>query len=367
MNYLQRTFFLGLILTFLLIFGTCIAGATASPKIEWMKSFGGSDSDYSTAIIQTTDGGYLITGFTYSNNGDFTSNHGESEVYIIKVTSSGEIEWQKTLGGSEDDMSHSIIQTVDGGYIFTGYTGSNNGDITNNHGISDVLVVKLSSTGSTEWQKTYGGTNRDWGEEIIETSDGGYILTGLTESNDGDVTGSHGAQDLWLVKLDNSGGIEWQKAFGGSSYDWGNSIVQTIEGGYILAGGTQSSDGDVTEKHGTSDIWIVKLDESGGIEWQKTLGGTSEEHVNSIIQTSDMGYILTGGSKSIDGDLTKIIGSGYDVWVVKLSASGNIEWQKALGGSDSQRDQRVRRMYEEGSSIIQTARRLCSDRRCSFR
>jgi hypothetical protein len=178
--------------------------------------------------------------------------------------------------------------------------------------------VKLNSSGDIEWQKCLGGTNWDVAYTIQQTSDGRFIVAGYTESNDGDVSGNHGNSDYWVVKLDSSGDILWQKCLGGTSWDFANSIQQTSDGGFIVAGYTESNDGDVSGNHGGSDAWVVKLNSSGDIEWQKCLGGTGDEYVNSIKQTSDGGFIVAGCTKSNDGDVLGNHGND-DSWVVKLT------------------------------------------------
>ncbi|MCD6449891.1 MAG: PEGA domain-containing protein, partial [Thermotogaceae bacterium] len=168
--------------------------------------------------------------------------------------------WQKALGGSSKDWAYSIQQTSDGGYIVAGWTRSYyNGDVSEYHGYIDAWVVKLGESGNIEWQKALGGSEGDEAHSIQQTRDGGYIVAGCTRSNDGDVSGNHGKVDAWVVKLGESGNIEWQKALGGSFWDKAYSIQQTSDGGFIVAGRTASNDGDVSGNHGEVDAWIVKL------------------------------------------------------------------------------------------------------------
>ncbi len=310
--------------------------SNAQPSIQWQKCLGGSSYDNGLSIQQTSDGGYILTGFTYSNDGDVSGNHSNVnlDAWVVKLSSLGVIEWQKCLGGSGGDGTQSIQQTSDGGYILTGESESNNGDVSGNHGGTDAWVVKLSSLGIIEWQKCLGGSGTDIAYSIRQISDGGYIIIGKTGSNNGDVSGNHGNEDAWVVKLSSLGVIVWQKCLGGSSYDNGQSIQQTSDGGYILTGFTYSNDGDVSGNHSNVnyDAWVVKLSSLGVIEWQKCLGGNGEDFGYSIQQTSDGGYILTGESESNNGDVSGNHG-GTDAWVVKLSSLGIIEWQKCLGGS----------------------------------
>ncbi len=191
----------------------------------------------------------------------------------MKLTESGAIQWKKAYGGSNNDWPYSIQQTNDGGYIMTGFTMSNNGDVFGNHGDRDCWVVKLNGTGAIQWQKSLGGSGPDEGWSVKQTSDGGYIVAGGSASNNGDVIGNHGYYDVWVVKLSGTGAIQWQKSLGGSNTDNAKCIIQTLDGGYIVVGGeTESNDGDVSVNYGNPDFWIVKLDGNGSIEWEKSLG-----------------------------------------------------------------------------------------------
>ena len=318
--------------------------SNAQPSITWQKCLGGSDVEKGNSIQKTSDGGYILVGETSSDNGDVSGNHGSTDVWLVKLTSLGAIEWQKCLGGSLIELCSSIQQTSDGGYILTGDTQSNNGDVSGNLGNYDAWVVKLTSEGVIEWQKCFGGSLDDAGRSIQQTTDGGYILTGNTVSNNGDVSGNRGGTDVWVVKLTSLGVIQWQKCLGGSLIDQCFSIQQTTDGGYVLTGITQSNNGDVSGNHGNYDVWVVKLTSLGVIEWQKCLGGSLFDQCSSIQQTTDGGYILTGYTQSNNGDVSGHHGGGYDVWVVKLTSLGVIQWQKCLGGSG----------FDIGDSIQQT-------------
>ncbi len=328
---------------------------TAEGYIQWQKCFGGSGEDVATSIQQTADGNYIIAGYTGSNDGDVTGNHAEYyyDYWIIKLDASGNIQWQKCLGGSGEDYATSIRQTADGGYIAAGVSYSNNGDVSGNHNTEfygDYWVVKLDASGNIQWQKCLGGTYDDIAASVQQTTDGGYVVAGYSGSNDGDVSGNHATSypDYWIVKLDASGNIQWQKCLGGSGEDYATSIRQTADGGYIVAGASYSTDGDVTGLHGeySEDYWIVKLDASGNIQWQKCLGGSTSDRAFSIQPTTDGGYIVAGFTSSNDGDVSgnhKEFSADY--WIVKLDASGNIQWQKCLGGW----------MEDAAGSIQQTA------------
>ncbi|WP_128694285.1 PKD domain-containing protein, partial [Methanoculleus taiwanensis] len=310
-----------------------VAKLEGSGTLIWQQCLGGSSTDYAWSIQQTSDGGYIVAGVTWSTDGDVSGNHGGSDAWVVKLNSSGNPAWQTCLGGSSVDGAVSIQQTIDGGYIVTGYTFSNDGDVSGNHGNRDAWVVKLDSSGNLAWQTCLGGSSDDGAWSIQQTSDGGYIVTGRASSTDGDVSGCHGNWDFWVVKLDAAGAIVWQKCLGGSQNDEAYSIQQTSDGGYIAAGYTNSTDtdGDVSGNHGRYDTWVVKLGASGDIAWQQCLGGSQNDIAQSIRQTSDGGYIVTGVTGSTDGDVSGNHG-GTDAWVVKLNSGGNRVWQKCLGG-----------------------------------
>ena len=309
--------FITMLLALILFNGVNNKSYAQAPTIQWQKCLGGTVTDEANSIQQTSDGRFIVAGYTFSNDGDVSGNHGNSDYWVVKLNSSGDILWQRCLGGTDDDYAYSIQQTSDGGFIVAGQTYSNDGDVSGNHGYDDAWVVKLNSSGDIEWQKCLGGTDDDYAYSIQQTSDGGFIVAGQTYSNDGDVSGNHGYDDAWVVKLNSSGDIEWQKCLGGTNDDRAYSIQQTSNGGFIVAGYTYSNDGDVSGNHGYWDTWVVKLNSSGDIEWQKCLGGTSDDYANSIQQTSDSGFIVVGYTFSNDYDVSE--NHGYDdAWVVKL-------------------------------------------------
>jgi hypothetical protein len=308
---------------------------SAQPNIQWQTCLGGSNVDEARCIQTTDDGGSIVIGITLSNNGDVSGNHGGNDFWVVRLNSLGTILWQKTLGGSNHDRGFYVQQTNDDGFIVVGYTESNNGDVSGNHGDKDIWVVKLNGSGVIQWQKTLGGSNWEDAWCVRQTTDNGFIVAGRSNSLDGDVVGNHGAMDFWVVKLTETGNIEWQKSLGGSLDDIPYSIKQTLDGGYIVAGTTRSNDGDVTGFHGSTDYWVVKIDDTGEIEWQKALGTTSLDRANDVFQTNDGGYFVVGEASANNGDVTGHHG-GYDFWGVKLDSQGAIEWQKALGGSNEE-------------------------------
>lgn len=329
--------------------GNClhVCDENSSHELIWEKAFGGNSADGARSIHQTNDGGYIVTGYAFSNNGDVTGNHGQSDFWAVRLDASGNLLWQKALGGGKSESAASVRQTSDGGYVLAGNTKSNNANVSGNHGGEDFWVVKLDAAGNLIWQKTLGGSNADIASSVDQTTDGGYIVAGYTSSNNGDVSGNHGGSDYWVVKLDASGNLQWQKALGGTSSDQAQAIQQTSDGGYIVAGNTKSNNGDVSGFHGASDSWVVKLDGAGNISWQKTLGGSAPEAAYSVKQTSDGGYVVAGSSQSSDDDVSDNKG-GNDYWVVKLDGAGNLMWEKNFGGSSDDVAQSVATTTDNG-------------------
>lgn len=318
----------------------CININAQTPVIEWHKCLGSNFSEYVKCVQTTSDGGFIVSGVSGGlDNGDVMGHHGFAsggDIWVVKLDKSGSIEWQKNLGGSDNEEGGYVIQTPDGGYMVAGGGASRDCGVTGNHGQHDFWVIKLNSKGDMVWQKMYGGSKSDIPSSISAGVDGSYYVAGTTESSDGDVTVNHGAMDYWVIKIDAGGKLLWQKSLGGTDYDNASGIRATNDGGCVVAGTTLSSDGDVTGKHGANDYWVVKLDKTGNIQWQKALGGGMTELAECIQLTADGGYIVSGTANSADGDVTGVHAPGFDAWIVKLDSFGNIKWQKCYGGSNNE-------------------------------
>ena len=305
--------------------------------IEWQLLLGGSYGDSLFDIQPTDDGGYIAVGATGSRDGNISgSHHGSSDAWVVKIDSTGAIQWQKLYGGNQYDEGMSIRQTMDSGYVFVGFTRSTEGEFAGNHGSDDVWVVKLNNDGIQQWQSLMGGSYGDYGRSVRQTADGGYIIAGNTFSQDIESAGSE-VGGIYAARLDPSGTVLWQKAFGGSGSDYGSSMIPASDGGYILVGYSDSGDFGSDQRHGNEDVVVMKLDEeTGNQKWLKLLGGNLYERTgfdNVISPTSDGGYILTAQSTSGDnGDVGFNHGS-FDIWVVKLYNNGTIQWQKMFGGT----------------------------------
>jgi len=347
---------------------------SGAPDIStWAFSAGGSGDECGRCIQQTADGGCVVTGYTDSYGA------GNLDLWVIKCDISGSVQWQKTYGGNADEYGYSIQQTLDSGYIVIGSTS------TYGAGMNDLWALKLDSSGNSQWQKTYGGINNDEGYSIQQTSDAGYVMTASTCSY-----GAGGA-DLWVLKCDSEGEIQWQKTYGGSADECGYSIQQTLDSGYIVIGSTS------TYGAGMNDLWVLKLDNSGKNQWQKTYGQTFSDEGYSIQQTLDGGYIVTGyidthcqclyalwimkidcygniiwqkfygethhgyvtgvqqtldGGYIVIGETQSYGNGGYDLWVIKLDNAGNCCWQKTYGGTSDEESYDIRQLSNGGYILV---------------
>jgi hypothetical protein len=330
---------------------------------RWTQTFGGSNIDEGFSVQQTIDGGYIIAGdrheglwlikTDYLGNQDWNNTFGDSyyhegrsvqqtadggyiitgnipayDLWLIKTDSQGNEVWNQTFGGSEGEQGASVQQTDDGGYIITGYNysiGAHN---------ADAWLIKTDSDGNEEWNHEFGGSNQDYGSSVQQTTDGGYIIAGSEGYNwDPDID-----SDVWLIKADSDGNEEWNQIFGGSSHDWGRSVQQTTDGGYILTGYTESFG------NGGDDVWLIKTNSNGNEEWSQTFGGSSSDRGYSVQQTSDGGYIITGYTGSYGN-------GGQDVWLIKTNSNGNEEWSQTFGGSGDDKGYSVQQTTDGGYII----------------
>jgi hypothetical protein len=281
--------------------------------------------------IPTTDGGYIVTGIV-SNYLELSTNGGY-DVWIYKFDANGSKMWQKAYGASFNETANDIISTSDGGYLIVGSTqGRDEGNVTGFKGVQDLWLLKIDAQGNLLWQRTYGGTGWEEGYGIVKTTDGNYIIVGSTQSKDGDVVSNHLLDELWLIKVDNSGNLIWQKTYGGSGFDGGRSITKSLDGGYFVLGTSTSNDGDLTKNNGTSDVWVLKINEEGNLLWSKSFGGSDLDTPFGSTTDLEGNVIVASTSSSNDGDVIGAKGGG-DAWLLKFSSSGNLLWKKIFGGS----------------------------------
>jgi len=298
-------------------------------NIEWQKAYGGSVDDYVYSMSSTVDNGCIVAGNTLRFSSYFHN------AWVMKLDTDGNIEWQKAYGGNANHYTASIKQTSDEGYITVGwinYACEDMENVGNCETWQKAWVMKLDSDGNIEWQKAYGGSVYYGAHRIEQTQDGGYIVVGT-------IGLGPDTNDAWVMKLDSEGNIEWQKAYGGNQDDLISSIEQTSDGGYIMAGETNTDYSDWI-----SDLLVVKLDSEGNIQWQKAYGGNERDIANSILQTSDSGYIVL--AHWTDGI------SLFGTWTMKIDSNGSIQWQKSYGNSY---DARSMQLTPDGGFIISGA------------
>ncbi|MFW6120674.1 MAG: hypothetical protein ACOC80_07205 [Petrotogales bacterium] len=292
---------------------------------EWDKTFGSKGHDSGHSVQQTSEGGYIIAGRTWSyGSGDY-------DVWLVKTDGDGNEMWNKTFGGINMDTGDSVLLTTQEGYTIVGYTESY--DI----GGGDVWLIKTDIDGNEKWNKTFGGAKGDFGNAIQQTNDAGYIITGCTES-----FGS-GYFDVWLVKTDGDGNEMWNKTFGGPERDYGFEVLQTTDGGYVIAG---------TKSYGAGeDIWLIKTDGDGNEMWNKTFGGNDDDLAYSVRQTNDERYIITGYTYSYAP------GYASDLWLIKTDSYGNKLWDKTFGsssGSKGDEGHAVQQSHDGGYIVVGT-------------
>jgi gliding motility-associated-like protein len=305
--------------------------------IQWEKSFGGTGYESARDVAQTADGGYIVLGETNSTDGGVIAGYGGTkDIWLLKLTATGTLQWQKRYGGTGLDIGNHIEITSDGGYLIAASSSSNDGDIRGNHGTggyTDGVIMKITAAGAVQWSKCYGGSKN---EELFDFKiiNGTTFLAGFTNSIDGDIPPDQKNYDVWLLAIDANGNKIFSKIYGGSQNDVAYCMTKGNDGSLTLAGYTTSTDGDVSGAKGSQDYWVINVDQKGKLNWQKDLGGTEAEYAKTIITDKDSSYIVGGISYSNDGDITNPLGEG-DYWTVKLSPTGNVVWKKNWGGRDN--------------------------------
>ena len=309
-----------------------ILTTSAEAVITFERTYGSANSDEGNFVQETQDGGYIITGNTWSF-GD-TATDMAVKIYLIKTDAAGDTLWTQTYGGIYPDVGNSVQETRDEGYIIAGYTTSDMPVPT------DVYLIKTDAAGDTVWTQTYGGPDSDEGYSVQETRDGGYIIVGGTDFYRGEYAGEWGEEifNVYLIKTDIAGDTLWTQTYGGRDQDVGHSVQETRDGGYIIAGSTWSFGA------GIFDVWLIKTDAAGDTLWTQTYGGSDWDEGYSVQETQDGGYIVVGYSTSF--------GTGsYDVYLIKTDAAGDTVWTQTYGGKDGDIGRSVQETQDGGFII----------------
>lgn len=294
-----------------------------SPDIKWARNYGGSGVDKAESMVVTADGGFVVAGWSLSQDIAGSSGKGLRDAFLVRMDASGNPEWERLYGGSANDAAYTVYSHPGGGCVFAGSTRSTDGDVLANSGLADVWVVRVDDGGDVVWSRAFGGSGVDEARAVIVTEDGGCMVVGYTES--GNVPGFRGGRDAWVIKVDANGVLEWQRTFGGTRIDEAASVIVAKDGGYVFAGYTNSTDGGVARTGDQYDAWIVKLDAVGNIEWQKSYGGSDADKSVSIAYSHADGYVIAGESSSSDGDIGTA-NPGESAWIFAINSTGDLEW-----------------------------------------
>jgi hypothetical protein len=316
-------------------------------NLEWSKTYGGSDDDRGRDIIQTNDNGFLLTGFSRSSDGDVSTNNGNYDFWTLRLDASGIILWEKSFGFLGSDQGYTITKTSDNGFLLGGSidvsASGGQGNSKSQHAGGDFWLIKIDENGTKLWSRYYGGLFTDSLYDIVETDTGDFMLVGSSDSSDTDISNNIGDYDFWVIKVDKNGTKIWEKSFGGTQPDESFSIVKTNDNHFLIVGNSRSLDVNVSENLGSSDIWLIKINEAGELLWEKSFGGSNFETAKNISK-SNQGFYITGSSRSADFDVIKNEGN-KDIWIVKLDENGTLVWSKSIGGTN----------LDEANSILETA------------
>lgn len=313
-----------------------------------VRTFGGSDIDISRILLQTSDGGFLIIGTSSSNDGNFAGlNNGNRDIFALKLNSSGNIQWIRTYGGSNNDLAIDALEDNAGNFVITGYSRSNNGNFPGlNRGENDIFLIKIAPSGNLIWARTYGGSDEDYGYAVTEGPSGGYIITGATRSTDFTFSNRrNSSSDIFIMLTDLNGLPAWVQTFGGTNNDVGLDVAVSQNNGIVVTGSFNSANGDFSgAQPGGTSFFIIELQLNGNPVGITTYGGGGSDFGNQIIRTVDGGYAIAGKSDSNNGHFTNLNRGGYDAFVMKLNQNRNILWVNTFGGSDD----------DEAHSLLQT-------------
>ena len=310
----------------------------STSSLQWQKSYGGSSNDRGNALIQTSDGGYALLGFSESKDGDVTENAGAQDYWLAKTDSNGNLVWQKSFGFNGRDEGISLIQTNDSGFLLVGVldvtASEGQGNVTaKNHAGGDYWAIKLSEDGVLQWSQYFGGTFTETAYGVVEIDGGGFLIAGSSDSFDVDISNNKGTYDFWVVRISDTGQLLWEKNYGGNEIDEPHGIVPTIEGNFLIVGDTRSTDIDIASNNGAADVWAVKINAEGEILWESAYGGSGFDAGRGVEAINDGGFLLVGSSRSGDIDVAENKGQN-DAWLIKIDADGILEWEQSIGGSE---------------------------------
>ncbi|MEL6973873.1 MAG: hypothetical protein AAGL29_00575 [Bacteroidota bacterium] len=311
--------------------------------LDWVQTFGGSGEETAQSVIPTNDGGFAVLGYANSTDGDLAGKSlPVNDYWLLKFSATGDLQWNKTYGGSKDDRGQSIIQTMDGGYAVVGYAMSNDGDGSLNQGFHDNWILRLDVNGDILWEKSFGFSGHDHAYDIVQTSDGGFFFSGFLDVTSSGGEGNsrkkitsyaqHGVGEFWGIKLDSEGNLLWRRYFGGTNNDRSFGTVEANDGGLVMIGASESDDFDISNAKGSYDVWIVKLSDKGDLLWEKSFGGSGIDRAYDIVKTKGEDYVIVGETFSTDGDVFKNNGES-DAWLIKVSDNGDLMWERTFGGS----------------------------------
>ena len=330
-----------------------------------IETIGGSKNDAFNAVTKTIDDGYIAAGYAQSNDGDIISKANISYDFLVsKFSSENILEWQKHFGGSENDKALDIIQTLGGDFIVLGSSESSDLDVSENAGSKDFWLVKLSNNGMLLWEKSFGFLGEDYGTTLLETKDGGFLITGVLDVSASNGQGNakstiinHAGGDYWVLKTNNLGALEWSRYFGGSFTEIPLGIVETDNHNYIVVGSSDSNDFNISNNNGSYDFWMTKIAPDGSLLLEKTFGGSEIDEASAIIATNDGNFIIVGDTRSADKDVSKNNGAA-DIWILKVSKEGNLIWEKTIGGSSFEVAKAIYKTQDNGFLIAGSSRSL---------
>ncbi len=309
----------------------------------WDRTYGGTNRDVMTSLTESPGGGFLLAGYSFSTaSGDKSQNpFGGADYWIVKIDDNGNKEWDQTIGGTSSEQHVNVIATNDGGYLLTGMSASGIGGSKSevSRGGWDYWVIKLTATGTIQWDRTYGGPSSDLFPVAVQSPDGGYLISGHSSSPAGQdkSQNSFGFDDYWLVKISSTGAKEWDRTYGGSSNDQFPDVAVTSDGGYLIVGDSPSGiSGSKTNVKGGWDFWMIKVNAAGALVWDKSIGGNRDERRPRLDRVAANEFIISGLSQSSQNqDKTDINFGSWDYWVVNIDGNANINWDKTLGASNA--------------------------------